>query len=166
MKRIDAEELNLSDKVVKIRRVAKVMKGGRRFSFAALVVVGDGQGYVSEGYGKAREIPEAIRKGVDRAKKSLIKVPLHNGTIPHTVIGKYGAAKVLLKPASQGTGVIAGTAVRAVMELAGVHNVLSKSLGSDNIINIVRATMEGLKQLTTPEEVARLRGKNVAEISG
>ncbi len=164
MKRIDPEGLELNDKVVKIRRVAKVMKGGRRFSFASLVVVGDGAGYVSEGYGKAREIPDAIRKGIEKAKKNLIKVPIENGTIPHAVIGKFGAARVLLKPASPGTGVIAGTPVRAVMEMAGVHNVLSKSLGSSNIINIVKATIEGLTRLKSPEEIARRREKDVSEI--
>ena len=165
MKQIDPEGLALSDKVVKIRRVAKVMKGGRRFSFAALVVVGDGAGHVSDGYGKAKEIPDAIRKGIEDAKKNLIEVPLRNETITHPVIGKFGAARVLLKPASPGTGIIAGSSVRAVMELAGVHNVLSKSLGSSNALNIVRATMQGLRQLRKPEQVARLRDIDVSEIN-
>ena len=164
--RINAEGLDIKERVVHINRVSKVVKGGRRFSFSAVVVAGDGEGHVGYGLGKAHEVPEAIRKGVEKAKKSLIQVPLIEGTLPYAVIGRHGAGRVLLKPASQGTGLIAGGGVRAVMELAGVRNALTKCLGSTNSHNSVRATLEALRSLALPEQVAERLGKSVEELRG
>jgi small subunit ribosomal protein S5 len=163
---INPAQYDLQERVVEINRVAKVVKGGRRFSFTALVVVGDERSVVGVGYGKANEVPLAIQKGVERAKKNLYRVPMHGSTITHQVTGIFGAGKVFLRPASEGTGVIAGGGVRAVLELAGIHDVLSKSLGSQNPINLVKATMTALENLRSPEEVAELRGLTVAEVLG
>jgi small subunit ribosomal protein S5 len=157
---------DLQERVVEINRVAKVVKGGRRFSFTALVVVGDEKSQVGVGYGKANEVPLAIQKAVERAKKNLFKVPMHGTTITHQTLGVYGAGRVFLKPASEGTGVIAGGGVRAVLELAGIRDVLSKSLGSQNPINLVKATMTALQELRSPDEVAKLRGLSIGEVLG
>ena len=162
---IDASQLELNDKVVSIKRVTKVVKGGRNMRFTALVVVGDGNGHVGAGLGKATEIPEAIRKGKEDAIKKLVSVPVdENGTIPHDYVGKFGSASVLLKKAPEGTGVIAGGPARSVIELAGIKNIRTKSLGSNNKQNVVLATINGLAELKTPEEVAKLRGKTVEEL--
>ncbi len=164
--RIDPSKLNLRDELIVLNRCAKVVKGGRRFSFSALVVVGDGEGHVGLGFGKANEVPEAIAKAVENGKKNLIQVPLVGRTVPHEVYGLYSTARVLLKPASEGTGLIAGAQVRKVLQLAGVQDILAKSLGSDNVMNVAKATLQGLASLKRPEHVARLRGKKIDELIG
>lgn len=164
MDKIDANALELKDKLVYLNRVAKVVKGGKRFSFNAIVVVGDGAGHVGIGLGKANEVPEAIRKAIEQAKKTLSFIPIADGTIPFEVTGEYGAGRVFLRPASAGTGIIAGGGVRAVVEAAGIHNVLTKCLGTNNPHNVVKATLEALKQLRSPESIAALRGKQVQEV--
>ena len=158
MQRVDNNETNLTDRIIHINRTAKVVKGGRRFSFSALVVVGDGSGNVGYGLGKAKEVPEAIRKGVEKAKKNMISIPIQGTTIPYDVLGKFGAGKVLLLPASEGTGVIAGGAARAILEVAGISDILSKCLGSNNPHNVVKATIRALQQLRSPEEILARRG--------
>ena len=163
--KIDASQLDIKDTVVSINRVTKVVKGGKNLSFSALVVVGDGHGVVGFGVGKAKEVPSAIKKGIEAAKKGLIRIPLHGTTIPHAIVGKFGSGAVLLKPAPDGTGIIAGGAVRAVIESSGLQNVVTKSLGSANAHNVVRATFNGLMSLKDPATVARLRGKDIADFA-
>jgi small subunit ribosomal protein S5 len=164
--KIDPSQLDIKDTVVAINRVTKVVKGGKNLSFSALVVVGDGHGVVGYGVGKAKEVPSAIKKGIEAAKKNLIRVPVQGTTVPHPVVGRYGAGRVLLKPAPDGTGIIAGGAVRAVVESAGIQNVLTKSIGSANHHNVVRATFQALKEMREPGSVLRLRGKDVEEPAG
>jgi len=166
MARREAPVSELQEKVVYINRVSKVVKGGRRFALTALVVVGDGDGSVGVGMGKSQEVPIAIKKGIEDAKKNMFKIPVIDGTIPHAILGEFGAGKVLLKPATPGTGIIAGGPVRALLELAGIRDVLSKSLGTDNALNMVKAAAEGLKGLSSPDEIARKRGKTVGQIYG
>jgi small subunit ribosomal protein S5 len=164
LEKINADALDLKDKLVYLNRVAKVVKGGKRFSFNCIVVVGDGRGHIGVGLGKANEVPETIRKAVDQAKKHLVKVPIVDGTIPYEVLGRFGAGRVLLKPASAGTGIIAGGAVRAVVESAGIHNVLTKTIGTSNPHNVVKAALDALTQLRSAEAVAEHRGKKVSEV--
>ena len=163
---MEQNELGFIEKIVSLNRVAKVVKGGRRFSFSALMVVGDGNGNVGFGLGKAQEVPEALRKATEHARKNMVKVPLIEGTLPYEILGEFGAGRVMLKPASRGTGIIAGGPVRAVMEAAGIRDIRAKCLRSNNPQNVVSATFEGLKALRSPEEVARIRGKSVEEIVG